>query len=225
MGRGMIPVVFDLDGTLIDSAPDIHAAVNATLRAAGKPTLSLDRVRLFIGGGVDVLWHKIVADLGVDPAARAELVASFMTRYHQATALTALYPGVVEALGALADAGHPLALCTNKPMGPTRANLDHFGLGAVFPVVVAGDSLPQRKPAPEPLWAAVTGLTDGDRTRALYVGDSEFDAACAASAGVPLLLFTRGYRQRPVADLPHAASFGAFAELPALVARMATAPA
>lgn len=220
----MTPVVFDLDGTLIDSAPDIHAAVNATLRSASAPTLSLDRVRMFIGGGVDVLWRKIVADLNIDPVARADLVAAFMTRYHTATGLTALYPGVAEALGALADAGHPLGLCTNKPMIPTRANLAHFGLGSVFSVIVAGDSLPQRKPAPEPLWAAVAALTGGDRTQGLYVGDSEFDAACAASAGVPLLLFTRGYRQRPVAELPHAAAFDAFDRLPALVASLAALP-
>ena len=128
----MTPVVFDLDGTLIDSAPDIHAAVNATLRSVDAPTLSLDRVRMFIGGGVDVLWRKIVADLSIDPVARADLVAAFMTRYHTATGLTALYPGVAEALGALADAGHPLGLCTNKPMIPTRATSPPKERGPAF---------------------------------------------------------------------------------------------
>ena len=85
------PVIFDLDGTLVDSAPDIHASVNATLRDAGERTLTLDRVRSFIGGGVDMLWALIASDLGIDPAERSRLLASFMSRYYHATQLTRLF--------------------------------------------------------------------------------------------------------------------------------------
>ncbi|MEH6786537.1 MAG: phosphoglycolate phosphatase [Paracoccus sp. (in: a-proteobacteria)] len=212
------PIVFDLDGTLIDSAPDIHACVNAVLRQNRLAPLGQDRVRSFIGGGVDLLWTRIIAALRIDPAYRSDLIASFMTRYHDATALTRLFPGVVEALGTLADRGHPLGICTNKPMGPTRAILDHFGIAGSFAHVTSGDCLPQKKPDPAPLRAALAALgADPAQPRAIYVGDSEFDARCAAAIQVPFLIYTKGYRLKPVADLPHDAAFDDFAALPALI--------
>ncbi|WP_405405616.1 phosphoglycolate phosphatase [Paracoccus sp. Ld10] len=214
------PIIFDLDGTLIDSAPDIHACVNAVLRQHQVPPLPLARVRSFIGGGVELLWTRIIAACGIEPAHRPALIAAFMARYHDATALTRLFPGVVEALGKLADAGHPLGICTNKPMGPTRVVLEHFGLASLFPVVVGGDSLPQRKPDPAPLRLALQLLgIEGDAPRALYVGDSEFDAHCAAAVPVPFLIYSGGYRMTPIADLPHRAAFDHFENLPGLVAQ------
>ncbi|MGZ3216597.1 phosphoglycolate phosphatase [Paracoccus sp. T5] len=212
------PIVFDLDGTLIDSAPDIHACVNAVLRQNGISPLGLDRVRSFIGGGVDLLWTRVIAATGIDPVHRPDLVAAFMARYHDATALTRVFPGVTEALGRLADAGHLLGICTNKPLGPTRVILEHFGLASMMSAVIGGDSLPQKKPDPAPLRAALDllGVT-GDTPNAIYVGDSEFDADCAAAVPVPFLIFTRGYRLRPVSELPHLASFDSFDELPRLI--------
>ena len=117
------PVVFDLDGTLIDSAPDIHAAVNAVLRDHGVRPLTLDQVRGFIGGGVDLLWQRIIAATHQPEGMHRELLAGFMARYSRSTGLTRLYPGVANALEAAADRGHPLGICTNKPMQPTRAVL------------------------------------------------------------------------------------------------------
>ena len=213
------PVIFDLDGTLIDSAPDIHASVNATLRDAGERTLTLDRVRSFIGGGVDMLWALIASDLGIDPAERSRLIAAFMSRYHHATQLTRLFDGVPEALEALARSGHPLGICTNKPHAATMAVLDHFGLAPMFGAVVSGDSLAVKKPDPAPLVEAFARLgADPSRPRGIFVGDSEFDANCARNAGVPLMLFMGGYRHGPVASLPHHAQFDDFSTLPALVA-------
>lgn len=212
------PIVFDLDGTLIDSAPDIHACVNAVLRQHGQQTLTLDRVRSFIGGGVDMLWAQIIVALHLDPAAKSDLVAAFMSRYHEATALTRLFPGVLEALGVLADRGYPLGICTNKPLGPTTMILEHFGIAHLFGQVIGGDSLPQRKPDPAPLRAAFQGLgADPLQPRAIYVGDSEFDATCAAALPVPFLLYTRGYRRSPIHELPHRAAFDDFSVLPGLV--------
>lgn len=216
------PVVFDLDGTLIDSVPDIHGAANAVLRQNGLKMLPMDTIRSFVGGGVDLLWTRIVAAVGADPQMQRDLVASFMTRYHDATGLTRLYPGVEETLGVLADRGHPLGLCTNKPMGPTRAILQHFGIDRLFQSVIAGDSLPEKKPDPAPLRATFAALgADPLQPRGIYVGDSEFDAACAAAVPVPLLLFTRGYRQKPIESLPHAAVFDDFGRLPALIEGLA----
>lgn len=213
------PIVFDLDGTLIDSAPDIHACVNAVLRDHDVPLLPLARVRSFIGGGVELLWTRVIAACSIDPVHRPMLIAAFMARYHDATSLTRLFPGVIEALGQLAEAGHPLGLCTNKPMAPTRVVLEHFGLSQLLPVVVGGDTLPQRKPDPAPLRLALAQLgATGDHPRALYVGDSEFDAHCAASVPVPFLIYSGGYRMTPIADLPHQAVFDHFEDLTGLVA-------
>ncbi|MBU3030204.1 phosphoglycolate phosphatase [Paracoccus marinaquae] len=212
------PIVFDLDGTLIDSAPDIHASVNAVLLQQDVAPLSLDRIRSFVGGGVEVLWTKIVAATGIEPGLQRDLIAAFMARYHDATRLTRLFPGAFEALGVLADRGHPLGICTNKPLGPTVAVLDHFGIRQLFGIVIAGDSLPQKKPDPAPLRAALQGLgADPDTPKALYVGDSEFDAACAAAVPVPFLIYSRGYRLKPLEQLPHRAAFDDFSILPRLV--------
>ncbi|QFQ86807.1 phosphoglycolate phosphatase [Paracoccus kondratievae] len=212
------PVIFDLDGTLIDSVPDIHACVNAVLRLHDIRPLTLDQVRGFVGGGVDLLWQKISGATGLPREAHRDLVASFMTRYHGATNLTRLYPHVTEALGVLADRGYPLGICTNKPLGPTQKVLDHFGIAQLFRVVIGGDSLPQRKPDPAPLRAAFAALgADSEQPRGVYVGDSEFDEECARNTGVPFLLFTRGYRKTPVEQMTHQAAFDDFATLPLLV--------
>ncbi|RJL12107.1 phosphoglycolate phosphatase [Paracoccus siganidrum] len=212
------PVVFDLDGTLIDSAPDIHACVNAVLREHDFPLLSLQQVRSFIGGGVDILWQKIIRTLGLSPDLLRDLVAAFMARYHAATALTRLFPGVQDALGILADRGHPLGICTNKPLGPTQAILDHFGIRTLFAAIIGGDSLPEKKPDPAPLRAAFHALgADPAAPRGIYVGDSEFDASCAAAVPVPFLIYSRGYRQTPLENLHWRAQFDDFTALPALV--------
>lgn len=217
------PVVFDLDGTLIDSAPDIHACVNAVMREFGHRPLTLDQVRRFIGGGVELLWQNIIGAHHLNPAHKRELIAAFMTRYHRATALTRLFPNVQTTLGILADRGHPMGICTNKPLEPTEAILNHFGIRHLFGVVIGGDSQPEKKPDPAPLRNALTALgADPVTPKALYVGDSEFDAATAVAVPLPFLIFTRGYRQTPIDDLPHDAAFDDFAELPGLVeARLA----
>jgi phosphoglycolate phosphatase len=216
----MAAVIFDLDGTLVDSAPDIHAAVTRLLADVGETALSAQVVKSFIGNGVPTLVARVLAACGhgPDPARQADWQARFLRHYEADSAtLTQLYPGVTAALSALCDEGHQLALCTNKPEGPARHILGAFGLAGLFPVVVGGDSLPQRKPDPAPLLAAAAGL-DGP---ALFVGDSEVDAETALAARLPFLLFTEGYRKSPVSALPHAARFDRFADLPALVARLA----
>lgn len=210
-------LIFDLDGTLIDSAPDIHAASNAVLAEHGFAPLTLPQVRRFIGQGVPHLVHCLLAASEADPhgALHAAMVADFTARYETAVELTALYPGVRETLEALRAKGHALGLCTNKPLAPTMAVLGHFGLTDLFGTVIGGDSLPVRKPDPQPLLKALWALGDGS---ALYVGDSEVDAQTAQAAGLPFLLFTEGYRKTPVADLPHSIAFSDFAMLEGIVA-------
>jgi phosphoglycolate phosphatase len=213
-------LIFDLDGTLIHSAPDIHAAANAVAVPQGIAPYTLDEITGFIGSGVAVLIARMLRARGLPEAGElhARMAADFAARYEGATGLTRPYPGVTAALAALAAAGHRMALCTNKPVDPARAVLAHLGMAAHFPVLVGGDSLPVRKPDPAPLQAAVAAL---GAARAVFVGDSEVDAETAARAGLPFLLFTEGYRRTPVADLPHAAAFADWAAFPELVARLA----
>jgi len=215
----MRPVVFDLDGTLIDSAPDIHRVANAVLALEGLAPISFAEARSFIGSGVPAFVARALAARGLEGDAdrHARMVAAFTERYEDAHDLTTPYPGAAEALARLADAGHPLGLCTNKPHGPALAALRHFGLDGLFAAVVGGDSLPERKPDPAPLLETVARLGCG---AAVFVGDSEVDAETARRAGVPFLLFTEGYRKGPADTLPHRAAFADWSALPALVAAL-----
>ena len=211
----MAHVAFDLDGTLVDSAPDLHGVACSVLAAQGHPPITLDEARGFIGQGVAVFVARMRAVRRIPDSGQAALLAAFMARYDAAVDLTTLYPAVPEALADLRRAGHRLALCTNKPLGPTMALLRHLTLDQHFDKIIAGDSLPTRKPDPAPLRAA---LDLGGSGPDLYVGDSEVDAETALRAGIPLLLFTQGYRNTPVADLPHRAAFDHFRDLPGLIA-------
>jgi phosphoglycolate phosphatase len=211
-----VNLVFDLDGTLIDSAPQIHDAANKVFQNKGLQTFSNATVRGFIGNGVGVLINRLMAHQGLadHPALQSDLVAEFLSIYEEAFDLTTLYPGVSTALADLAKAGHRLAICTNKPIGPTHAVLRHFGLTDLFPVVIGGDSLPQRKPDPDPLWAACNALGPG---KALFIGDSEVDAATAKAAGVPLALYSGGYRKAAPDQMGARIIFDSYTALPGLI--------
>ncbi len=216
----MARVVFDLDGTLVDSAPDLQAIANALLHPLGHAPLTLDEVRGFVGHGVAVFITRMRAARGIADADQATLLAGFLAHYDTAVGLTTLYPGVPQALAALQQAGHRLGLCTNKPLAPTLALLRHVGLAGQFAKVIAGDTFPTRKPDPAPLRAA---FDMGGGGPDLYVGDSEVVAETAARADVPFLLFTRGYRATPVSDMPHTVAFDDFNALPGLIAQMSKA--
>ena len=210
----MARIVFDLDGTLVDSAPDLRAIANTLLAQRGLAPITLDNARAFMGMGIRVFIARLRAARNLPETEQAPLLADFMARYEQAVALTLIYPHVAETLANLQAAGHRLGLCTNKPLQPALALLRHLKLDHHFTKVVAGDSLPTHKPAPAPLLAAFEmGGTGPD----LYVGDSEVDAETAQRAGVPLLLFTEGYRNTELADLPHFARFSDFRQLSALI--------
>lgn len=212
-------LVFDLDGTLIDSAPDIHKTSNEVLAGEGLAPLDLPMVRSFIGRGVPHLVGRLLDAHGItDPARAARMISAFGARYEDAVSLTRPYDGVAAALDALAAQGHALGICTNKPVAPARAVLRHLGLLDHFAAIIGGDSAPQRKPDPKPLHLAIAACGTGP---ALYVGDSEIDVSCAAAAGVPLILHTKGYRRTAPEALPHAALFSDFAALPGIVAKLA----
>lgn len=210
----MARIVFDLDGTLVDSAPDLQAVANTLLSQRGLTPITLDQTRSFIGQGVVVFVARLRAARNLPDSEQAPLLADFMARYEQAVTLTLIYPHAAETLADLQAAGHRIGLCTNKPMLPALALLRHLNLAQYFTKIVAGDSLPSHKPDPAPL---LTAFDMGGTGPDLYVGDSEVDAECAQRAGVPLLLYTQGYRSKPLADLPHLAAFSDFRQLAALI--------
>ena len=126
MGVGIVTrirVVFDLDGTLIDSAPDIQAVASAVLGQQGKAELTLEETRGFIGEGAAVFVSRMMAARGIEetPRSHAQMYDDFVSRYEFAVDKAEFYPGVVKALKGLKEAGHKLGLCTNKPERPTRA--------------------------------------------------------------------------------------------------------
>lgn len=213
-------LIFDLDGTLIDSAPAIHAISNAVLAGQGFSALSRDEVRSFVGKGVPHLVRCLLQRHGQDPDGPlfATVQDELILRYETEVDGNALYPNVLAALTRLAALDCQMAVATNKPLRPALAALRHVGLDAFFPVVLGGDSLPTRKPDPAMVIEAARRL---GRARVLYIGDSEVDAATAQNAGLPFVLFTEGYRKVPVGDLQHAAKFDHFGQLPDIVTQWA----
>ena len=204
-------IVFDLDGTLIHSAPDIQAAANAALAAEGAAPLDLPTTISFIGNGVPKFAERAVRLRGLGDGAELRVSRAMLAFFDRNPAQhSRLYDGLEALLPALRDAGHRLGVCTNKPEAPARAILDIMGISGLFDVVLGGDSLPVKKPDPAPLHAAFEALGEGAR---LYVGDSEVDAETAERAHVPFALFTEGYRKRPVEALTHRLAFADFAAL------------
>ena len=196
-------ILFDLDGTLIDSAPDITAATNELLATRGLPPLRLDQVRAMIGNGVKKLVERAFAASGA-PLSEAELDEADRAmvpiyRKHL-TGLTSLMPGVKETLTHFHLSGLTMGVVTNKPQVAAREVLLHFGLTDCLGAIVGGDAVACKKPAPDALLLALDRLhaTPGD---ALMVGDSITDVEAARAAGMAVALIRGGYTQLPVEQL------------------------
>lgn len=198
-------LLFDLDGTLVDSVPDIAVAVDGLLCDLGRAPAGEARVRFWVGNGGRMLVRRALAGdvQGVaddDPQLPAAMEI-FFAHYQQSNGRASrLYPGVAEALDAIAARGLPMAVITNKPhrfIAPLFATL---GIAQHFPVLVGGDTLAVKKPEPAPLFFACERIGVAPRS-ALMVGDSKNDIDAARAAGCPVVAVDYGYNYgRPIAD-------------------------
>jgi len=217
-------VVFDLDGTLVDTAPDLHAALNQMLRERGRSALSLPQVKRMIGDGVPALVARALAASGADPADAAGALPRFLELYEaNATRLSRPYPKVLETLASLRQRGYRTSICTNKPQRATIAVVEGLGLGELFDGIAGGDRFPVRKPDPGHLLGLI-GELDGRIEASAMIGDSENDAAVARAAGVPLVLMRYGYARVDPASLAADALLDHFSELPRALARLELMP-
>lgn len=210
-------ILFDLDGTLVDSAPDLAASVNELLTRHGLPQLTVDQVKAMIGGGLRMLAEKAFAAAGgpvtgaaLDEAER-ELVAIYLG---QLTRMTRLMPGAEEAVVRFHAAGIAIGVVTNKPQVATREILLHFRLADRIGAIVGGDAVLNKKPAPDALLLALDrlGVEPGD---ALMVGDSAADVEAARAAGMPVAIVRGGYSVVPVEKLGADLVCDSLHELPA----------
>jgi phosphoglycolate phosphatase len=208
-------LIFDLDGTLVDSAPDLHRCLNAVLAEQGRAPVSLADIRAMVGDGAAKLVERGFADTGApcDPAALPALVDRFLFHYTAGQhALTKAFPGVAETLTTLQARGCRLGICTNKPYGPTMEILEVLGLARFFGAVTGGDSLPARKPDPRHLLGTIA-LLGAQADAAVMVGDSVNDVAVARAAGVPAVIVSYGYSRVPAAELGGDLLIDAFADI------------
>jgi phosphoglycolate phosphatase len=213
-------VVFDLDGTLIDSVPDLQAALNETLREIGKPPLAQEAVRRMIGDGTAMLVARGLAASGVAADTLAERLPRFLALYEaDPVSRTRPYPDVLQVLANLVAEGRRLAICTNKPQTATLAVLRGLGLDGFFSAVVGGDALPVKKPDPGHVLGAIAAL-GATPEEAVMVGDNENDVAAGKGAGVPVVLVRYGYARVPLAELPADIQIDDFASLPAALAAL-----
>jgi len=192
-------VLLDLDGTLLDTIPDLAAAANGMLTELGAPPLPVDDIAAYVGKGTENLVRRCLNDPRVrrpdDDAGVARALAAFNRHYHAVNGRESrLYPGVPEGLAALRAQGLQLAVVTNKPTEFTLPLLEHTGLAPWFSVVVCGDTCPRKKPDPQPLLHACEQLGCPPR-RALAIGDSVNDALAARAAGITVLAVPYGYNE------------------------------
>lgn len=203
---GTLPrlVMFDLDGTLMDSVPDLAAAVDKMLMLLGREPAGIERVRDWVGNGSRVLVRRALAGQldhdGVGDELADEALALFMQAYAGGHELTAVYPGVRDCLDWLRERRVKLAIITNKPAQFIEPLLEEKGLAGYFDWLVGGDTLPQQKPDPAALFW-VMDKAGAEPSESLFVGDSRNDVRAAKAATVRCVALTYGYNHgEPIAD-------------------------
>ncbi len=210
-------VLFDLDGTLCDTAGDLAASMNHALAAAGRRPVPLARVRHLVGHGARAMLERGFAETGAPPPAEADLdahVCVFLEHYQAHIADTSRpFPGAIGAIEEMRKDGAAIAICTNKREALARALIDALGLTANFGAIVGADTTGGAKPDPRPVRRCLD-LTS--TKRGVFIGDSDTDIKAAAAAGLPCIAALYGYGPLDLCDQAFAL-FSSFSEAPALV--------
>jgi len=215
-------ILFDFDGTLVDSAADLRRALNATLVEQVRESLNIDTVKAMIGDGNAKLVERGFAATGLLPESKVlqKLVCRFSLHYEQSLLVhTKLYPGVHEVLRILCDQGYRLGVCTNKPEAQANEILKGLNAEAYFDFVAGGDSTDRQKPDPKPVLQTISQL-GGTPGTTLFIGDSVNDAEAARRAGVTSILMSYGYEQIDLKTLGAADITNDFAQLPNIIAEL-----
>ncbi len=212
-------LVFDFDGTLIESAPELQHCLNAVLAEHDRPALPVEAVEKMIGNGVKKLVERGFDATGGAPTDFDAALERFMEHYQTAPVEDTLYDGVRSTLDLLRDAGHRMAICTNKPYRATMRLLNGLGIAGYFEAVAGGDSFPVRKPDPGHL-LGVLDILGTTPSRAVMIGDSPNDIGCAIAAEVRSVAVTYGYSKIPHADLGADVLIDRFDALPAALAEL-----
>ncbi len=213
-------IAFDLDGTLVDSAPDLVATLNVVLAEIGLGPVGIEHARNLVGGGARLMIERGLAKQGAQfpPAEIDRLLARFLAYYdHHIADHSRPFPDAKIVLEELARSGAKLLVCTNKLERYSVKLLEAMGLGAYFPVVAGADTFPVRKPNPGHLLLAIE-RAGGDPKAAVMVGDSRTDVATARAAGIPVIVVSFGYSDVPAAELGGDRLVDRLTEVPAAVA-------
>ena len=226
--NGYGAILFDLDGTLVDSLPALARSLNAILREDGRRTVSDAEVRTMVGDGIKVLVARAYAATGAAPDSDARLralTARFSAHYDaDPTAGCALFPHTAEILAGLAGMGYRLGVVTNKPYTPAISLLRDFTLLPLLDIVVGGDTTPHLKPHPEPFLHAADRL-EFSPERVVVVGDSINDVDGAHRAGMRAIALSYGYTRIPPAEFGAEALIDGMEELPHALAMLPTTEA
>ncbi len=216
-------VIYDLDGTLIDSAQDMRVAVSNVLADHGLPPVSDEDVRIFMGQGSKITMGKAFAKHGrsLDDAALSAVTREFV-RYYEADPVshTTAFDGVAEVVARFARLGLKQGVCTNKFEKPSRMILEHLKLMPPISDVAGADTFPVRKPDPKHILLLVERM-GGDPGRAVMIGDSIHDVQAAHAAGLPAVLVSWGYTARPASELGAEAVIERFDALPDTLSQLA----
>ena len=218
-------VVFDLDGTLIDTAPDLVDTLNVVFAREGLPPVPYEAARNAIGGGAKAMITRGVEAEGrtLSPEKLEQMFANFIAHYSDHLAdRSRPFPGLTEALDALAARGCRFAVCTNKLERLSVLLLDQLDLADRFVAICGQDTFGVQKPDPEILRRTIAAA-GGTMQRAVMIGDSITDIRTARAAGVPIIAVDFGYSERPVAEFGPDRTISHFAQLPASIAAVSTA--
>ena len=215
-------IVYDLDGTLADTAGDLMGALNTVLRGEGLAPLPVEKAGSLLGAGARALLQRGFAESGCElaPAKLEVLFGDFLAHYNAHIAeKTVLFPGVVEALDHFERAGWIQAVCTNKIEGSARLLIRELGLESRFAFICGQDTFGVGKPDPRPLVETIAA-SRGSVQRAIMVGNSRTDIQTARAAGVPVVAVDFGYTDVPVAELDPDRVVSSFHDLPAACASL-----